>query len=422
MFIYFCLLFLTLNASAEKGQLPSAGANSVYNLELGENLLILQSVNKIWIENKKIILAEYKNQKLYIKALHIGESYFRLDNKLYKTIVSPIGSKKTYKEWLQLKSKFIGLELAYCEHYVCLKGKLYRLSDYIKIHKLILENKYVLVLSLETSDALKRQLQNYFEVELRTHAMTPPLIQFNGIWTAYYPKNNFNPKFSDNLLMYGLVTDLKSNPIAAEENIKVAVKIVEVSNNFERKLGVRWPDSYQALIIDNSKFESSSSFEIALNAAEKSGEAKILASPNLICRNGKEADFFAGGEFPIKILGLRSKEIQWKRYGIGLKLKPLIDPLGQMSLQIETEISTLDRSISVDDVPALHSNRVSSYFDLLQSRTIALSGLIKSEVSENTEGLPFLNKIPILGSLFTSKNFLENKSELVIFVTPELMK
>jgi pilus assembly protein CpaC len=302
-----------------------------------------------------------------------------------------------------------------------LQGTLYRRTDYLRILDLIEQNKSTLYLSLTVEPALATLLQQDIAQRLRLKGLTPLKVQFGKPWRVFYSKAKIKTEIENSFRNLGLKLEFSAQATDVADNIKVAVKIVEITKNFEHKLGVRWPDSYQAQIIDPFMLKWADSFDLAINAAEKEGEAKILASPNLICRSGKEADFFAGGEFPIKVIGLRSKEIQWKRYGIGLKLKPLIDPVGQMSLHIETEVSTLDRSITVDDMPALHTNRVSSFFDLISSRTIAISGLIKSEVSENSEGLPLLKNIPILGRLFASKNFQENKSELVIFVTPELM-
>jgi len=406
------------------------------NLELGEDHLLTGSFSKVWIEDKKLLAVQVRQNKYYIKSLKPGLTHFRLDNTLYKAVVSPIGSKKTYSDWKILVTKFIELSklaVDYCDSSVCLVGRLKQLSDYELILSLIKENKSKLYLALTVENDLASELQKKIGEQLRAQGITPLKVQFGTPWKVFYPfikikalsqsQSASAPSSSFETQFMSLGLQLQYSALATEiaDNIKVAVKVVEVSKNFERKLGIRWPDSYQSQILDNTKMVWAESFDLALNAAEKAGEAKILASPNLLCRSGKEAEFFAGGEFPVKVVRLRSTEVIWKRYGIGLKLKPQIDPLGQMSLQLESEVSTLDRSITVDDVPAIHSNRVSSFFDLISSRTIALSGLIKSESSESTEGLPFLKDIPILGSLFSSKNFQENKSELVIFVTPELM-
>ena len=130
----------------------------------------------------------------------------------------------------------------------------------------------------------------------------------------------------------------------------------------------------------------------------------------------------AGGEFPIKLTSFGSSGVTWKNYGVLLKVKPLADSTGRMSIEIETEVSALDDANKVDGIPGLLTNRMKTHFDLSTSRTIALSGLIKNDLSRQTSGLPGLSSIPILGSLFSSTDFKDNQSELVIFVTPAVSR
>ena len=103
-----------------------------------------------------------------------------------------------------------------------------------------------------------------------------------------------------------------------------------------------------------------------------------------------------------------------------LNVHPEADFQGAISLEIETEVSMLDMANAVEGIPALKSNTVKSHFDLPGRRTIALSGLLREELGNNADGLPYLTSIPILGRLFSSQKFLHRRSELVIFVTPEI--
>jgi pilus assembly protein CpaC len=120
-------------------------------------------------------------------------------------------------------------------------------------------------------------------------------------------------------------------------------------------------------------------------------------------------------------MNFATHDVVWKKYGIVLKVKPLADALGQMSLQIDTEVSSLDPAKAVEGIPAIITHHVSSYFDLRKPQTIALSGLIKNEEGQNSEGLPWLSRLPVLGPLFASKEFRENRSELIILVRPEIV-
>lgn len=393
-----------------------ADSNEIH-LEIGEKYLIDKSVTEVWIENKKVLEARAPKTKPHLKALKTGVSYVRLNSTLHRFSVSELGTAQAYQIWSRLLADSPQIRLAYCEHRLCLKGDLHNESELEQLLNWKESYPGPIYFALNMKNEMKPLIQKKLSEYFRKKSLTPSKIEFGRPWTIYYSqKKNYEPAISD----LGLIQVQSDKTTDVADNLKVSVKIVELTKNFEQKLGLHWPDAYQAQVITPNQFKWASSFDVALSAAEKSGEAKILASPNLLCRSGKEANFFAGGEFPIKIINTRSHDVTWKRYGIGLKLLPQIDPMGQMSLKVETEVSTLDRSLVVDDIPAIHSNKVSSHFDLIEAQTIALSGLIKSEFSESSEGIPLLKNIPVLGRLFSSKNFQENKSELVIFVTPEL--
>jgi pilus assembly protein CpaC len=393
-------------------------AQATLRLEPGETFKVPRGTHRIWIENKNALQAHSGRDGVVIKAVSPGESDVRLNGKSRSFAVMANGSRKTYDDWQNFSAKLAGVKAGYCADRVCLNGSLYRVRDFLRILNWIGENGSQLYLNLAVPENLQPEVSRILEERLRENGLTPQKIIFSKPWRIYLPPDRRSAALARQM---GLLPVQFQKAVDLADNIKVSVRIMELNRSFERKLGVRWPDSFQGQIINNSRFASPDAFDIVINAAEKAGEARLLASPNLICRSGKSAEFFAGGEIPVKISSLRSSSVSWKKYGIGLKLKPLVDSVGAMSLHIETEVSSIDRSVSVDDLPAFHMNRVSSHFDLINRQTIALSGLLKTEDSENSEGLPFLKSLPVLGRLFSSRNFIKNKSELVIFVTPELL-
>jgi pilus assembly protein CpaC len=101
-------------------------------------------------------------------------------------------------------------------------------------------------------------------------------------------------------------------------------------------------------------------------------------------------------------------------------VRPKADFQGTISVELETEVSLIDMANAVEGVPAIKKSSVKSHFDLPGKRTIALSGLLRKELGESSEGLPLLSQIPVLGRLFSSKNYLNHRSEMVVFVTPEI--
>ena len=403
-------------------QINCWAANEPIFIELGQSFKPKKKVSKIWIENQKIISAENSSQGLSLKSQNIGETYIRInDEEPRKVYTTSIGTNETLKLWTKLSTKFLDVRVDLCENYVCLKGTLFRTQDYEKIVDLIKKNHSSIFFAMKISPDIEKNILISIDSYLRSKGLTPLKVNTTELWKMQYGSKELALDYKNSLEKIGILAVENKQKLDLSDNVKVSIQVTELKKEFGRSLGVLWPGSYTAQIVDNKVF-GPETFDNQIQANEKNGYLKILASPNLLCRSGKEAEFFAGGEFPIKILNFKVNDVVWKKYGINLKVKPQVDSTGQMSLQIDSEVSSLDKSVSVEGIPGLHTHRVSSYFDLIKSKTIALSGLLMSEEGKSTEGLPFLKNIPILGRLFSSDDYRENKTELVIFVTPELMK
>ncbi|MES2857355.1 MAG: pilus assembly protein, partial [Bdellovibrionota bacterium] len=245
-------------------------------------------------------------------------------------------------------------------------------------------------------------------------------LRFNPQITAHVPSapTDLKERAASALRGFGIPVRESSGSIHLAPLVRVRIVVAEIKKSMMSKVGIDWPGHIGGQILPTAQWEP---FSMNLNAMEQSGAGKILASPTLLCRSGKEAEFLAGGEFPIKVASLKTHELQWKKYGVVLKIKPLADVAGRMSIAIETEVSMIDTSQTVEGIPGLLTNRIETHFDLTSSRTIALSGLIKKEWGEARQGLPGLGGLPIIGALFSSRDYRDNLSELVIFVTPEVV-
>ncbi|MEQ8939047.1 MAG: hypothetical protein RLT30_10155, partial [Gammaproteobacteria bacterium] len=231
------------------------------------------------------------------------------------------------------------------------------------------------------------------------------------------------------------------------------IKITEFSKSFTETLGISWGSSVAgpaaAFAFDaenNSVFRPSSDdtfsagdlpigsadsplgyFGIAaeltsrINFAENTGDAVILAEPRLTARSGGEATFLAGGEFPIEISNINGTTIEFKEYGISLTVKPEIDRNNNIRANVMTELSSLDFDVAIGGVPGLLSRKTEADVILKTGETLVMSGLIDQQAAESINGIKFLKDIPILGRLFRSESFRDDKTELVIFVTPEII-
>jgi pilus assembly protein CpaC len=158
-----------------------------------------------------------------------------------------------------------------------------------------------------------------------------------------------------------------------------------------------------------------------LNFAINNGDAMLLAAPVLSARSGGEAEFLSGGEVPIPVPGgLGTTSIEYKEFGIILRIKPQADNNGNIVAEVETELSNVDDSLAVDNTPGFRTRKTATDVSLKDGQTLVLSKLVSNEISKNTTAIIGLSKIPILGALFRSSNFRNARSELVIFVTPHI--
>ncbi len=169
--------------------------------------------------------------------------------------------------------------------------------------------------------------------------------------------------------------------------------------------------------------------DIHLGAIVKALETKnllqILAEPNLIAVNGKEASFLAGGEFPFPIVqpgaGFTAVSIQFKEFGVRLKFTPVIMPSGNIHLRVVPEVSTLDfanaLTISGFTVPALSTRRADTEFELQDGQSFVIAGLMDNRVTNIVNKVPGLGDIPILGNFFKSKSTQKSNAELMVLCT-----
>lgn len=160
----------------------------------------------------------------------------------------------------------------------------------------------------------------------------------------------------------------------------------------------------------------------ALDLAESSGLASTLAQPNLTALSGETASFLAGGEYPYTINnGQQGNSIEFKQYGVQLAFTPTVLADGRISLRVRPTVSTLDFTLNAN-VPALKSRTAETTVELGSGQAFMIAGLLNNETSNGINKVPGIGNIPILGSLFKSRQFQRSETELVIVVTPYLVK
>jgi pilus assembly protein CpaC len=179
--------------------------------------------------------------------------------------------------------------------------------------------------------------------------------------------------------------------------------------------------------ISGSYSSNNVSIDGVIDALERDGLVNVLAEPNLTALSGETASFLAGGEFPVPV-GVDDDQIQieFKEFGVSLAFTPTVLDPGRISLKVRPEVSELsdNGAIKLADlvIPALSTRRAETTVELGSGQSFAIGGLISNATRTNMEKLPGLGDLPVLGTLFRSSNFRRQESELVIIVTPYLVR
>ncbi len=177
-----------------------------------------------------------------------------------------------------------------------------------------------------------------------------------------------------------------------------------------------------------------SQLQAFIRAAKSTGDFRDLAEPNLLTLEGQEASFLAGGEFPypaVQSIGAGGQQssaisVQFREYGVRLTFTPYVTNAGAIRLDVAPEVSSLDFAngvtVSGFQLPSILTRRAKTQVELKPGQHLAIAGLLDTQSIENITKIPLLGDIPILGTLFRSKNIQQHRTELLVLITPRLVK
>jgi pilus assembly protein CpaC len=268
----------------------------------------------------------------------------------------------------------------------------------------------------------------------------------------------------------GKVVNLLS--VGSSQQVMLEVRFAEVKRSALKQIGVNWdvlsdggklggvagggasltPDPETGLgvlkhgaitgsfgIISRSFRAFGENFNVTLDALERNGAVTTLAEPTLIALSGETASFLAGGEFPVPVVqngsgggggggnnGGSAITVEWKPFGVSLAFTPTVLADGVINLVVAPEVSSIDSSASIVinnlTIPGLQTRRAKSVVEMRDGESFALAGLIRKDFSDTVRQVPLLGSIPIIGALFRSTGFQHEETELVIIVTPRLVR
>jgi pilus assembly protein CpaC len=252
---------------------------------------------------------------------------------------------------------------------------------------------------------------------------------------------------------------VNSIAVRGRDQVMLKVTVAEVARSIIKQMGIDLSASLnygnsvvtfnntnpftaygQPLVGNNAltaAFGSTPSVKATLRAMESAGVVRTLAEPNLTAISGEAATFIAGGEFPIPTgvtcqttaagsVGQCAPSIAFKKFGISLNFTPVVLTEGRISLHVMTEVSEVsnDNSISISgiSVPSVKTRRAETTVEIPSGGSMAMAGLIQQQTKQAINGMPGLSTLPVLGALFRSRDFANNQTELMVLVTPYVVR
>ena len=305
-----------------------------------------------------------------------------------------------------------------------LKGEIRDLNELFLISKISeqfpgeIEN--AVQIQPELLDEGKRKLEAFIQESPYSQQITVETIH-NRIWIK---GKMDDPKILKSLnhqlksIFPALQIDLSTHSNASP-TIYFRVFLLELKTNQSQSLGLQWPLIIpKALKVTQQGVQSLQEMDIALHQLESNGLAKILSSPELVVRAPGEAELFAGGKLPYTTQSRYTSQLHWERLGLTLKLKVSESFTERVRLDILTEVTHLDLKLGTERAPGVQVNRMTTQVDAQFGVPLLLSGLLQEQTREEILGVPVLKNIPILGRLFQSEDYLNQRSELVAILYP----
>lgn len=249
--------------------------------------------------------------------------------------------------------------------------------------------------------------------------------------------------------------------IHGRDQVMLKVTVAEIARDVIKQLGIDLSGSVGAgssvltfnnatpfpvnggpLVATNNITGRFSSINATLRAMERAGVIRTLAEPNLTAISGESSNFLAGGEFPVPsgytcdpVTRNCQYQITWKKFGVGLNFTPVVLGEGRISLKVMTEVSelstdnqlTLTQSVGLNEtttltVPSVRTRRAETTVEIPSGGALAMAGMIQEQTKQQINGLPGLMQVPVLGQLFRSRDFVNRQTELVVIVTPYVVR
>lgn len=405
------LLFLIQNLWSQSWVLPVGGTKT----------LTTNPNQSIVIEKKGVIKVHDMNHSVQITGHKDGTVLLHLGRQQHKFhILSPqrYQSYQALQNWIKNKR---GPELLWDSHHLILQGRLLRCQDFEDFPVQQISEDFTFINRMSVEKNSEECINSYVTQKLNLHQLEDGHLQRTSYWKLILNQKLEKKKksYQEILNPWGIQIQFHPDTPRLQPMIRMKLFILHATHSFMRDWGVQWPSQFTAKVAPHAPI-SAEEFHLQLNALESTGQGQLLATPELVGESGAKVEFHSGGEFPIRTNTQFNNSLQWKPYGLFLTITPVLLAKEQLRFEIKLNLSSLDKSLMVDDVPALLQHNLKTVIETKKLGPIVLSGFLQKDQSEGRSGLPWLQQIPIFAPLFSSGKIHEANSEIFFVLYPEI--
>lgn len=401
-----CLFLFALVLS-----LPSLAAARTLKV-LSPNETIFLEVDpgaSIEVSRSDVITVKDLGDRLQIRAKKMGTCTLQAGADSYLIEVVSTQAAQGYRS--VHKSRYKGLKISPGKKGVVVTGKLLRLSDY---RDLVESLPPGWSFQAEVPPDLQDEMTHWIQSRLQVLGQIQVPLHYDPAPLALLPPGAFT-KMQPTLRRLGLAHLVSTAALEVEDTLPVTFLFAEISLQHLRDLGVEPPGATPLQVVPSLRGPDEVMVQVDHLAGR--GLARKLAQPRLTLTSRKATKYHDGGEIPIRTRGFASADVQWKPYGLMLEVKPVFYQ-NHIKMDLKLELSSLDASTGSQEAPGIKRKGYESEIFIGKNSPAILLDVLGTQASEQTTGLPVLEKVPLLGGLFRTQKTLQQRSRSCLVILP----
>lgn len=366
----------------------------------------------LFVSGKSIVNILDLGKNIKVTGKKTGTAQIQIGQKIYNVHVLPDSLKDTPKDFFKALEYLPSIDLTVTEKEFVISGQLQKWDDWLWLSETLELKPYKMKALI--SDEIAAKAQSYIQSRIKN------INQWSIVWQPF-PKaqiavdnKNENPTWKNLFLKLGIPFEIQPKTLADIPLIKLNLSFYEVQNAHQNQTGFMPPQSLQIALGPQISGETPVG---ELFLGESNGKQRLLHQTEWIGSVDTPMGFHSGGEIPIVNRSYRSSQVEWKKHGLQINTKVSADTGTQLKIDVDLELSYLDKANSIDGIPAIKNYHNNQVVIAKSGQSIKLSGMTRHHFGWSSQGVPGLQNTPVLGALLSSKSFLDNSSELMVIIT-----